>query len=186
MEVRIARQGIYGTAYPATTLVTWHFRDFELRYLGAKNIQILHFTVSDYQSVAKTQQGEVPISWNSGLGDIAPRPFKIDGRTYFLEMEFSELLGQRIKGKFVVYPDNDPALAVRWPHYALAHLVPLQSVLSLQTPGIGGIRLADQPHEDLSIGRLESGKSSCDRRLGPGGRAVPDSTKLRTKAVSLA
>lgn len=77
------------------------FPDFTLEYTGERtetkqfpngNSITMKFHEFNVTSASSKKQ----ISWSSGMGDIAPLGFEIDGKNFELEMSFSEKLKTKL------------------------------------------------------------------------------------------
>lgn len=77
------------------------FPDFAIEYTGERsetkqfpngNSITMKFHEFNVTSSATKKQ----ISWSSGMGDIAPMGFEIDGKNFELEMSFSEKLKTKL------------------------------------------------------------------------------------------
>ncbi len=89
------------------------FPDFMLEYTGERsetkqfpngNSITMKFHEFNLTSSASKNQ----ISWSSGMGDIAPMGFEIDGKNFELEMSFSEKLKTKLSENELVIVKNNP------------------------------------------------------------------------------
>jgi hypothetical protein len=77
------------------------FPDFVLEYMGERaekkefpNGNSFTFKYYDFKVTHPT--GIKTVSWSSGTGVIDPIPFEFDGKTYEIEMRYSEKLKQKL------------------------------------------------------------------------------------------
>lgn len=77
------------------------FPDFTLEYTGERS-ETKQFpngnsiTMKFHEFNVTSASSKKQISWSSGMGDIAPLGFEIDGKNFELEMSFSEKLKTKL------------------------------------------------------------------------------------------
>jgi hypothetical protein len=94
----------YGEKIIFETNSPLQFADFKLTFLGEHRVTPPQYPrgwlVYEFRVV---QGGEsLLVSWSAGLGDISPSPFTVSGKQFFLELAFSNTLGQLKKNELVI------------------------------------------------------------------------------------
>jgi hypothetical protein len=84
------------------------FPDFSIKFIGKREEKLskdlafpLKMVFYDFEA-AKGEKKE-KISWSSGMGDIAPTVFELDGAGYVLELSQSDVLKSLGEGVFVIW-----------------------------------------------------------------------------------
>lgn len=98
----------YGTKVRYTLNQPLTFPDLTLEFSGERWVDASPtyprgFTYFDF----KIRQGnqEQIISWSAGTGDIGPVLFEVNGQGYWLELRFSDSLGQLAENELVLWKE---------------------------------------------------------------------------------
>jgi hypothetical protein len=81
------------------------FPDFSLVYKGQRRVEhpVYKTGFIYFDFIAKQGMHETPLAWSSGTGDIAPHPFTISEKEFFLELLLSDALGQLKPDELVIW-----------------------------------------------------------------------------------
>jgi len=79
------------------------FPGFRVTFVGERRVMndLIHREFRYFDFRIESGKDKQVATWSPGTGDIAPATFKIDGKSYLLEMQFSDTLG-RLKSDEIV------------------------------------------------------------------------------------
>lgn len=96
----------YGQKIAYTPGQALHFPDFTLTYVGARHeasALFPHgFDFEDFQIARADEQ--YTVSWSSGTGEVGPTFFAVQGKTYRLELVYSDQFAWLAANELVIEP----------------------------------------------------------------------------------
>jgi hypothetical protein len=97
--------GRYGEKMKFAKNVRIAFPDFVLEYTGQRRESSANYPRGFlfYDFAAKSEGGDVKVSWSSGTGDIGPVEFAINQKRFSLELKRSDKLGPLKEDELVVW-----------------------------------------------------------------------------------
>ena len=101
----ISKTGAYGAKIRFAKNEIIKFPDFELVYLGERKEYVPAYKGGNHlfrYHDFRIYPADTIVSWSSGTGDIGPVEFSVNGKTFWLELAFSDKLGKLESNEIVI------------------------------------------------------------------------------------